>query len=79
MTIKKRDSSAILSSLSGGVVPSRGLQHIMVGRAEEARQILKELKDIESGASVTKFFHWAIWLWQNVYPSINTASCLYSP
>jgi hypothetical protein len=28
----------------------------MVGRAEEARQILKELKDIESGASVTKFF-----------------------
>ncbi|HAF0292533.1 TPA: hypothetical protein G9C53_004932, partial [Salmonella enterica subsp. enterica serovar Typhimurium var. 5-] len=31
MNIKKRDSTAILNSLSGGVVPSRGLQYILVG------------------------------------------------
>ncbi|MGY4111928.1 ATP-binding protein [Aeribacillus sp. SP014] len=56
MNIKKRDSSAILNALSGGVVPSRGLQYIMVGRAEEAKQILSDLKNIKEGASIIKLF-----------------------
>lgn len=56
MRIKKRESSAILNALQGGVVPSRGLQYIMVGRAEEAAQILKELEEVKNGASAIKFF-----------------------
>lgn len=56
MKIKKRDSVAILNSLSGGVVPSRGLQYIMVGRSEEIEQIIRELKDVRYGASSIKFF-----------------------
>lgn len=56
MNIKKRDSTAILNSLSGGVVPSRGLQYILVGRTQEAAQILKELNEVKSGTSVVKFF-----------------------
>ncbi|QOY35307.1 ATP-binding protein [Anaerobacillus isosaccharinicus] len=56
MNIKKRDSSAILNSLSGGVVPSRGLQYIMVGRADEAKQILADLQNIKGGSSVIKLF-----------------------
>lgn len=56
MKIKKRDSSSILSSLQGGVVPSRGLQYIMVGRREESEQILKDLESVKSGASIIKFF-----------------------
>jgi len=56
MKIKKRDSAAILGSLTGGVVPSRGIQHIMVGRNEEAKQIMNDLDSIQKGASVIKFF-----------------------
>ncbi|MEH7251805.1 ATP-binding protein [Neobacillus niacini] len=56
MNIKKRDSTAILNSLSGGVVPSRGLQYILVGRTLEATQILKELNEVKKGSSVVKFF-----------------------
>jgi hypothetical protein len=56
LNIKKRDSTTILNSLSGGVVPSRGLQYIMVGRADEAKQILTDLQNIKSGSSVIKLF-----------------------
>ncbi|MGF6950184.1 hypothetical protein QF028_002689 [Neobacillus sp. B4I6] len=56
MNIKKRDSTAILNSLSGGVVPSRGLQYILVGRTQEATQILKDLNEVKKGSSVVKFF-----------------------
>jgi len=56
MNIKKRDSAAILNSLNGGVVPSRGIQHVMVGRTEEAKQIMADLDQIKSGTSVIKFF-----------------------
>ncbi|MGG4169252.1 ATP-binding protein [Rossellomorea vietnamensis] len=56
MKIKKRDSTAVLNSLSGGVVPARGLHHIMVGRAEEADQILKDLENVKKGSSIVKFF-----------------------
>lgn len=56
LKIKKRDSSSILNSLGGGVVPSRGLHHIMVGRTEEADQILNDLENVKSGSSIVKFF-----------------------
>lgn len=56
MKIKKRDSTVILNSLSGAVVPNRGIQHIMVGRADEAKQIMTDLDNIKKGSSVIKFF-----------------------
>ncbi|BAU29077.1 P-loop uncharacterized protein DUF2791 [Aneurinibacillus soli] len=56
MKIKKKDSTAILNSLYGGVVPNRGLEYILVGRAEEAKQILNDLTDVKEGSSVIKFF-----------------------
>lgn len=56
MNIKKRDSGAILNALSGGVVPSRGLHHIMVGRSDEAKQILDDLRNIKAGSSIIKLF-----------------------
>lgn len=56
MKIRKRDSAAILEALTGGVVPSRGLQHIMVGRTKEAEQILIDLKSVKAGSSIVKFF-----------------------
>jgi len=56
MNIKKRDSTAILNALGGGVVPSRGLHHIMVGRSDEAKQILSDLDNIKNGSSFMKLF-----------------------
>ena len=56
MKIKKRDSAAILNALNGGVVPSRGIQHVMVGRTDEAKQIMADLDQIKTGTSVIKFF-----------------------
>lgn len=56
MKIRKRDSLVILNSLNGGVVPTRGIQHIMVGRTEEAKQIMTDLDNIKSGVSVVRFF-----------------------
>ncbi|ADL68483.1 conserved hypothetical protein [Thermoanaerobacterium thermosaccharolyticum DSM 571] len=57
MKIKRRDSADILNALAGGVVPSRGLQYIIVGREAEMRQIKEDLKDIkENGSSLIKFF-----------------------
>lgn len=56
MKIKKRDSTAILNSLAGGVVPNRGIHYIMVGRTEEAEQILKDLNNVKNGSSIIKFF-----------------------
>ncbi|HZK83213.1 MAG TPA: ATP-binding protein [Desulfosporosinus sp.] len=53
--IRKKDSTAILNSLFGGVVPNRGLEHIMVGRKAEVTQILKDLETVRDGASVIKF------------------------
>lgn len=56
MKISKRDSTVILNALTGGVVPSRGLQYIMVGRVKEAQQVVLDLNNVKNGASLIKFF-----------------------
>lgn len=56
MKVNKRDSQAILNSLAGGVVPSRGLQHILIGRTAEANQIMKDLQEVKEGSAKVKFF-----------------------
>jgi hypothetical protein len=54
--IRKKESTAILQSLSGGVVPRIGLEHIIVGRKRELEQIMRELQAVKDGASIVKFF-----------------------
>ncbi|TBL76131.1 ATP-binding protein [Paenibacillus thalictri] len=54
--IRKKESNAILQSLSGGVVPRTGLEHIIVGRRQETEQVMRELAQVRDGASVIKFF-----------------------
>jgi hypothetical protein len=56
LSIRKKDSAAILNSLSGGVVPSRGLEHISVGRSEEVKQIFTDLNLVKNDSSIIKFF-----------------------
>jgi hypothetical protein len=53
--IRPRDRDAILQSLSAGVVPRRGQQHVQVGRAEEIRALLRDLDRIGDGGSAVRF------------------------
>jgi len=55
LNIRKKDSTAILQSLGSGVVPRTGLEHIVVGRAAEIRQMIKELENVAEGAAAVKF------------------------
>lgn len=49
--LSKRDSNAILRSLMGGVVPTRGLEHIAVGREPELAALTEDLDTIKEGGA----------------------------
>jgi len=54
--IKTKEATAIINSLSSGVVPNLGIQHITVGRKLEIEAITSILKDIKEGHSMMKFW-----------------------
>jgi len=49
--IRAKDRDMIIQSLRAGVVPSRGLQHIQVGRKKEIEAFLKDIERIADGGS----------------------------
>lgn len=53
--IKPRDRDAILQSLSAGVVPRRGIQHIQVGRAAEVAAMIKDVDRVADGGASIRF------------------------
>ena len=53
--INKRERTAILQSLSAGVVPRIGLSHIQVGRRDEVEALVQDLKVIEAGGATVRF------------------------
>jgi len=53
--IRPRERAAIIQSLSAGVVPAIGLQHIQVGRQAEVTAVVNDLQTVEQGASVVRF------------------------
>ncbi len=53
--IPKRYSTAILNSMSAGVVPHIGLEYISVGRKLEVQAILKDLENIADGGGAFRF------------------------
>ena len=53
--LKARDRDAILQSLRAGVVPSRGHQHIQVGRAAEVHAVMGDIDRIAQGGSAIRF------------------------
>lgn len=56
LRIRKREATAIINSLSGGVVPKVGLQHITVGRKLEIEAFTSALDDVRDGHSMIKFW-----------------------
>ena len=56
LKIKTKEATAIINSLSGGVVPRIGVQHITVGRKLEIEAFTKALDDVKNGHSMVKFW-----------------------
>ncbi len=54
-TINRRESAALMNSLTGGVVPRIGLRHIAVGREPEVRAFLQDLQTVEEGGGAFRF------------------------
>ncbi|GEM_PF-8711 len=52
--IPKRISSALVNSLSAGVVPRIGLEYIAVGRKPEIESVLRELGNVAEGGAAFK-------------------------
>jgi hypothetical protein len=53
--ITERERTAILGSLTAGVVPRIGLQHVQVGRKAEISAMLQDLQKVESGSAAVRF------------------------
>jgi len=53
--IPKRISTALLNSLTSGVTPRLGIEHIAVGRKRELEVLLGDLDNIAQGGSVFRF------------------------
>lgn len=56
LKIKSKEATAIINSLSGGVVPKIGVQHITVGRDLEVEAFTSALEDVKNGHSIVKFW-----------------------
>lgn len=55
MKISRRESAALISSLSGGVVPRIGLRHIAVGREREIMSFLEDLQTVQEDGAACRF------------------------
>ncbi|MDR2147631.1 MAG: DUF2791 family P-loop domain-containing protein [Tannerella sp.] len=56
LNIKPKEATAIINSLTSGVVPKIGVQHITVGRSKEIEATLAALEDVKNGHSMMKFW-----------------------
>lgn len=56
LKIKSKEATAIINSLSSGVVPRIGIQHITVGRKLEIEAFTSSLDDVKNGHSMVKFW-----------------------
>lgn len=56
LKIKAKEATAIINSLSGGVVPRIGVQHITVGRQLEIEAFTQALDEVKNGHSMVKFW-----------------------
>ena len=53
--INRRESAALINSLTAGVVPRIGLRHIAVGRQKEVNAFLQDLATVEDGGGAFRF------------------------
>ncbi len=53
--LKARERDSIIQALRAGVVPKLGLRHIQVGRANEIKELVKDLERISEGGAAIRF------------------------
>lgn len=53
--LTRKAANAIIQSMGGGVVPHDGIEHVVVGRVREIRQLVEDLNNAADGLSVMKF------------------------
>ena len=53
--LTRRTANAIIQSMGGGVVPQEGIEHIVVGRVREIKQLVDDLQMTADGLSCMKF------------------------
>lgn len=53
--IRPKERDAIIQSLSAGVVPRVGLQHIQVGRVREVQALMRDIERVADGGSSIRF------------------------
>ena len=54
--LRKKDAQTIIASLEAGVVPVKGVQHVLVGRSNEVKEIIDTLQKLEDGNSDLRFW-----------------------
>mgnify|MGYP001157844623 CR=1 FL=1 len=54
--VNPKEADNIIKALEGGVVPRRGIQHLLVGRNEEVQEIISILDSIIEGGSDIRFW-----------------------
>ena len=54
--INPKEADNIIRALEGGVVPSRGIQHLLVGRNDEVSEVITILDSISEGNSDIRFW-----------------------
>lgn len=54
--INPKKAQVIIKSLEGGVVPSIGVEHLLVGRNKEVEEVIRILENIEGGQSDIRFW-----------------------
>jgi len=54
--VNPKDAYNIIKSLEGGIVPRRGIQHLLVGRNAEVQEVISILDSIKEGGSDIRFW-----------------------
>ncbi|MFC6346133.1 ATP-binding protein [Vagococcus carniphilus] len=54
--VNKKEANNIISALEAGVVPIRGIRHLLVGRSSEVTEVMGILENVSSGNSDIRFW-----------------------
>ena len=54
--VNPKEADNIIKALEGGIVPRKGIQHLLVGRNEEVQEVISILESIAEGGSDIRFW-----------------------
>ncbi|MFW7421271.1 ATP-binding protein [Vagococcus fluvialis] len=54
--VNKKEASTIISALESGVVPIKGIRHLLVGRSYEVNEVISILEKVSTGDSDIRFW-----------------------